>query len=362
MLLGVLINQKNAQRIIAGKAPSGIVLLAEEAAYAGIATVFFTASEVDWWEKSIDGFSYSIYNQEFVPGTFGFPDIIYNRATFSPQEKSTGKLYRDRFHNQYKIPYINSKHTFGKWETFKSLSAFPEIRKHLPETKLYYHPVNLETLIEKHTSVYIKGSGGSQGKNIFKIEQAYEGLYIVSYRQKGKNCIDRLTSQGFHGRLIKGRFSGQKVIIQQGIDLACYEGCPFDLRLLLQKNRHGDWVLVDRSVRIAAAGSVITNVTSGGRVRRFEEIIPQVFPDSYQKIQRELQALALGICQRTEDRYGPQGELGIDIALDVSENLWLIEINAKPSKISVRRSNNKELIHLAYSNPVQYARYVVSNG
>lgn len=372
MLLGLFVNPKTYSRLPKGDAPSGIRLLAEEAVREGVNLVALTTFSVDWWEKRINGLLYSKEDGTWKVGVFPFPDVIYDRATLTKKELSVGSLVRTRFKEHFKIPYINNKQAFGKWNTFKILANYPEVKKHLPETCLYYHPLNLEEMLKKYQSVYIKASAGSMGRNIYKAQQAYQGVVTVSYREKGRNCSDSLTYEGIHGRLIKGKLKGKKVIIQQGIDLACLEDKPFDVRLLVQKDHAGTWTIVDKSVRLAEPGSVVTNVSSGASVSKFDDVIPQVFLKGHSKISQELELLTQSICRRLEESYGPQGELGIDMAVDKAGKLWLIEVNAKPSKISVRRSGDSasmyrksganDIIQRAYSNPVKYAKYLCRQG
>lgn len=115
---------------------------------------------------------------------------------------------------------------------------------------------------------------------------------------------------------------------------------------------------MDKSVRLAPPGSIVTNVSSGATVEKFEKIVPQVFPQEYPTISQRIDLLALTVCSKLEENFGRLGELAIDMALDVGGSLWLIEVNSKPSKISVRRSQDKELIQRAYSNPVKYAKFL----
>jgi D-alanine-D-alanine ligase-like ATP-grasp enzyme len=104
----------------------------------------------------------------------------------------------------------------------------------------------------------------------------------------------------------------------------------------------------------ASKESVVTNISAGGEARKFEEVIPQVFPGLEAFIERQINSMSNNICRCLEKKYGRLGELGIDAALDESGKLWLLEINGKPAKSCVHNSNSPELIHTAYSNIVKY--------
>ncbi|WP_161598017.1 YheC/YheD family endospore coat-associated protein [Dethiobacter alkaliphilus] len=345
-------------RLANGQIPPGIQLLAKEAVKEGITLVAFATFNMDWWEKRINGLCYSKEDNIWKPDTFPFPHVIYDRATLDSSERQSAKLIRNRFKEIYKIPYINTRNSFGKWITYETLTAYPEISKYLPETHLYNHPCYLTKLLQKNQFAYIKATDDSMGKNIYKVKKAYENVVAVYYREKGRNRSDTLTMEGLYSRLIQGKLKDKNVIIQQGIELASLNNNPFDIRLLVQKNHLGSWEVVDKSVRLAPPGSIVTNVSSGATVEKFEKIVPQVFPQEYPTISQRIDLLALTVCSKLEENFGRLGELAIDMALDVGGSLWLIEVNSKPSKISVRRSQDKELIQRAYSNPVKYAKFL----
>lgn len=358
MILGLFLAKKTYLRLSKGKIPPGIHLLAEEAVKECITLVALNTCSVDWWEKSVNGLYYIEKDNAWKPGTFSFPDVVYDRAALNNNQQQRAKLIRNRFKDIYNIPYINNRNSFGKWITYKTLMAYPEIRKYLPETYLYNHSCYLAMLLEKNQFAYIKASDDSMGKNIFKVQQTYPNVVVVYYREKGRNRSDTLTMEGLYGRLIQGKLKKKIVIIQQGINLACLNNNPFDIRLLVQKNHLGSWEIADKSVRLAPPGSIVTNVSSGAMVEKFEKVLPQVFPEKYTTLSQDMDQLALTVCSKLEKNFGNLGELSIDMAVDVDGSLWLIEVNSKPSKISVRRSKDKDLIQRAYSNPVKYAKYL----
>ncbi|MGZ4135856.1 MAG: YheC/YheD family protein, partial [Tumebacillaceae bacterium] len=56
---------------------------------------------------------------------------------------------------------------------------------------------------------------------------------------------------------------------------------------------------------------------------------------------------------------GPIGELGLDLGLDESGRIWVIEVNAKPwKKPNIAEGEWKNLALLAFQRPVQFATYL----
>lgn len=361
MILGVFLSRKMIKKIARGTNVSGLQFLAEESINEGIKLIAFSPDDVDWWSKSINAL---IYTKEgkWVKEISPFPDVIYDRSLLPLGEKEIGKISRERFKSEYKIPFLNNRHYFPKWETHKILLPCKETRKYLPDTALCTHPVSLIKFLNKYRVVYIKDSGGSRGENIYKIYRRDDGVLIVSYVKSGKVYVNEISLKDIYTKIINGSLYGKKVILQQGINLAHYQGRPFDIRVLVQKDASGRWIISDKSIRIANSSySPVTNVSNGGEVKKFADVIPKLFPISNMKIKDELDKMLLSICNCLERNYGLLGELGIDVALDIHGRLYLLEVNGKPAKTCIRRSNNSQLIHEVYSNIIKYCKYLYEN-
>lgn len=355
MILGVYFNQRNFKRLYKGKLEAKMNSLAEEATKEEVQVLVFSPLSIDWISKNIHGLIYNVVSKNWKLAIYPFPDVIYDRATFPEKEKEIGGFVRDRFNKKYKIPFINSKSYFYKWETHELLSKDSAIIKYLPDTAKYSHSRQLIDFLDKYNSVYIKDSAGRLGKNIFKLQKAPDGYYILSYQNYGEKCSDKLTLQEIHNKFNSDKFLGKTLIIQQGIDVALLADHPFDVRILAQKNESGNWEVVDKSVRVAAPGSIVTNVSSGGKVKNFDKVISHIFSDST-SISAEVDMLVIKICEVLEKKYGMLGELGIDVAIDKSGKVWLLEVNGKPAKLCIYRSGNLELINRSCRNIVSYSK------
>jgi glutathione synthase/RimK-type ligase-like ATP-grasp enzyme len=355
MILGVYSNYKNYKRLLNGKLQWKMTFLAKAAAKEGVQILVFSTPSIDWYNKKINGLTYNTekktWNIEICP----FPDIIYDRATFSDKEKEAGKFVRERLTNEYTIPFLNCKSYFNKWKTHEILSQDPITAQYLPKTAIYFHPIQIIEFLDKYDSVYIKDSAGKLGKNIFKVKKYQDDMYSLKYQASGKNHFDILSLQEIHKILIYDKLAEKNIIIQQGIDVAQLNEHPFDIRCLVQKNDSTNWEVVDKSVRIAAPGSVVTNVSSGGEVRNFNDVVPILFSNST-GIYNEIDMLIIRVCDCLEKKYGHLGELGVDIAIDNKGKVWLIEINGKPAKLCIYRSGNLELIYKTCSNIAKYSK------
>lgn len=355
MILGVYYSEKDLKKLYKRNLKSKMNFLAEEAFKEEVKVLIFSPSSINWISRKINGLVYNSvlkkWNYEMCP----FPDVIYDLATFVQSEKELGKVVRHRLTTEYNLPFINSKSYFNKWGTHKVLSDDSKIITHLPNTVKYYHPFQLVDFLNKYDSVYIKDSGGKRGKNIFKLQKLQNGLYILSYQDSGNMYSEKLTLQEVHSKFVADKLLGKTIIIQQGIDMASLKDRPFDVRILAQKNERENWEVVDKSIRIASPGSIVTNVSSGGEVKKFSEVIPLLFSNSTY-ISSEIDMLVIKICRVLEKKYGRLGELGIDIAIDIYGYIWLLEVNGKPSKLCIYKSGDLELINKSCRNLVRYSK------
>jgi glutathione synthase/RimK-type ligase-like ATP-grasp enzyme len=355
MILGVYFNEKNFQRLTKGKLEYKMNCLAEEAIKEEIQMLVFSPLKIDWMNKNVDGLIYNHISKKWEAAVYPFPNVIYDRATFLEKEKEIGYFVRERLNKEYKIPFVNSKSYFNKWETHEVLSYDKLVSKYLPDTIRYYHPCQIIDLLDKYTSVYIKDSAGKLGKNIFKLSKDNDELYIVSYQNIGNKYSFKLSLEEFHTKFIANKLLGRNIIIQQGIDIAVLNEHPFDIRILAQKKEVDMWEVVDKSIRVASPGSIVTNISSGGEVKNFNEVIPLIFRSST-SISSAIDALAVNVCEALEKKYGTLGELGIDVALDKNGNAWLLEVNGKPAKLCIYNSGNIELINRSCRNIARYSK------
>lgn len=361
MLFGYLISKRFMVKLANHNGPSELHLLAQAGCGEKLDITVFTPAGVNWVDNTVNGLVFNSRAGTWKPGYAPFPEVIYDRATFGrrKKEKLLAKQVRRRLKEEFHIPFLNSVNSFDKWKTHQVLALYPEISKHLPDTRLYRVPKDLAGFLAGYGTVYIKPCGGSLGRNVFRVKQAHAGKYLFSHREMGKNVNELLTLQEFHLKYIKGKLNGKKIVIQQGVNLASLEGLPFDIRVRLQKNGTGKWEIVAEIIRLAARGSVVTNISSGGRDEKFETVVPRVFPGKTAQIGEEISTLAYDACNRLEENFGLQSDLGFDIALDANGKPWLLEVNAKPANGPVKVVDGKYAYN-RFINAVRYGKYLLS--
>ena len=167
--------------------------------------------------------------------------------------------------------------------------------------------------------------------------------------------VSRFSSSEIWRQAIWREVGDERYMLQQGIDLIRHAGRPFDLRLLLQKNRHGVWTVTGIGARVAGASSLTTHVPRGGTIANPEALLRAALGRAQtSSLTRRLRQLAPRVARQIERASGDElGELSLDVGVDVNGKLWLFEANAKPMTF------DEPAIHeRALRNFFNYCRYL----
>ncbi|MHB8172767.1 MAG: YheC/YheD family endospore coat-associated protein [Thermincolia bacterium] len=352
-VVAVMLGGEIRRKIKKARTMARLIALEEEARKEGCLLFFFHPKDVDWSWGMIKGYRYISQSKGWQAGKFPFPDVFYDRGVFTRREKALANSVRKKIMALDGLAMINSKHYYGKWEVYDCLRHKPSIRSHLPETRKYYHPLDLELMAEKYGSVFLKSSMGSRGKQVVQVQYKGPEKYFFRYD------LPRRTMSFYNGPdfiALLPRSMGQGLlVVQQGINLARIKERCFDIRVLAQKDSRGQWGLTGAVARLANPGRVTTNLNSGGKALSLALVLVKVFPYTHQRIMKNLQSLVMDVCKTLESSFGNQGELGLDLGVDKKGHLWLIEVNGKPAKTTLMKVE-KNADCKAFRRPLQYAK------
>lgn len=222
------------------------------------------------------------------------------------------------------------KPELGKYLLWHHFSKHAELRPYLPKTQRLTKESFLEFL-QKYRMIYVKPSGGSRGMGIYKVWH------------RGKSVVAKKTifSEGTMAtpldawKFIEKHREGKPYIVQQGLRLAKINGRPFDIRVMVQRTSpSADWQYSGMVAKVAGKSSVVTNVAlSQGTVMEVAPALTQSFGWKKAMVSRKvdkMKRIAL-IAAKHFDTYQKYRELGFDMAIDTSGNIWVIEENTAPS-------------------------------
>ncbi|NGP57591.1 YheC/YheD family protein [Paenibacillus thiaminolyticus] len=288
------------------------------------------------------------------------PDVVNNRLTTrSLENKPSVQHFMKEVKLRYQSHVFNEKF-LDKTEVFDALKSSAELTRYLPESYLLRSYSTLKTMSGRYQTLFLKPARGSLGKGIICInrtsDNGYQALYsnISGTKRQNFNSLTKLFSS------LSGKLKTNRYQIQQGLNLIDYAKRPIDFRALVQKNIHGRWSITSIVARTASTQHFVSNVARGGTLSTVKEAVSRsnlptgVKSDIVGKLQRAALDIARGIDTHIPAHFG---ELGIDLAIDTSGKVWLLEVNSKPSK-NDNTPLNVNRVRPSVRKTVEYARYL----
>lgn len=321
----------------------------------------FSPEQIKWSLGKVIGFHFSRDKNKWVRGIFPLPNLVYDRCFFHSKDKYTRyriAVNRLRAHKQVQFLGNGLK---GKWDVYQSLRRDPYFHPHLPKTDLYQNTRATTARLNQDGELFLKPRAGSHGKGTCRITKIDPTEYTVSGRDHRNQMIQRTFSDELTlRRWLKQFTSTRKYLVQQYLQLTSKESTAYDVRVLMQKNRNGQWALTGMGVRQGKPGSITSNLHGGGDAERANVFLCDQFgAERAEQIIEQLRELSFRIPPALEQSHGRLAELGVDLGVDKEGHIWIIEVNSKPGRtIFSRMSDNKATIS-SVNNLIHYARYLL---
>lgn len=217
----------------------------------------------------------------------------------------------------------------GKWLLYKMFRNNAHCRPYLPPTKVL-SKTTLREMLSLYSSVYVKPVAGSRGRGVMRVvarDDHYQ-LHVENQSEKTFASFSKL----FHA--ISIQTAKKRYIVQRDARLAHINGRPFDVRVMLQKDEHGEYQCTGICAKVAGPHSAVTNVArSRGYVLTLESALERAFgmsPSKQNELRKELVGLGFAAARHMES-YQPYAEIGLDVGIDQKGKLHFLEINTGPS-------------------------------
>jgi glutathione synthase/RimK-type ligase-like ATP-grasp enzyme len=320
----------------------------------GAALMVFAPDNIDFKNQTVNGYLYNEVKDSWENNKFPMPDIIMDRGIFvSTTVNKTAHKEREYFKINNKVIKFNSA-IGSKYDTFNILFKNSILKQHLPHTIVYNTYTDIINMLNIYKEIYLKPAHGTQGKGIIKISK---NINNYSVKIIGHNYICKSTN-GLKS-IIKNKLiiiNKKKYIIQQGIHLYKRKNKIIDFRLLLQKNKNMRWGITALLARISKDNGITTNLSLGGSVADGKKIINKIavsLNKNKDSLIQQLNDTALLAAITLESHNGIYGELGIDLGLDENGDIWIIEINPRPGRKSLKILND-EIRTKSIDIPISY--------
>jgi hypothetical protein len=363
-LIGILCNPVwNAKqgRLKNNNQLPGLQKMAEIGRREGALVYLFGLSSVDFRAHSVTGYVWNggRWTRTILP----LPDVIYdqvisrkieNSKTYLEKRKRLSELYKDRIFNDG---------FFDKWKVYEWLVGDKRSKPHVPATVRYSGVQSCARFIHAHDVTFLKPVHGSLGLGIIRVTK--QGEKSLRYEVKHKNQQEQgvAASPLQLAETLRRRLARRPYVMQQGLRLARYHGCPFDVRIVLQRDGTGEWKRTKMFARVAKEGDFTSNLSSGGEALPVGTILQSFYAKDAdrKKARTRMNRVATLVTEVMEAQSGKQfGELGIDIGLDEKGHVWVIEVNSKPWKRPYTEKGRQDLVDLAFTRPMEYAIYLAN--
>jgi len=362
-LIGIFANRFNSPDKPFGEQSSFICKLRTAASRMNAFCYVFSPVDIDWKNRTISGTIPPLpedISARWHTVTLPFPDVIYDRGLFPKGEKRKAATeVRKVLRKDPDLKFFNPAF-FGKWKTHQLLSGHEILYNHLPETRLYTSINDVRELLSRHATVYLKPSSGSSGKGIIRLASSPNGFVLSCRISKMVKTVEILT-QGQLEACLNKLTQGRRYIVQQGLNLAKFKGNPFDIRILMQRNRHGQWRRTGMAARVAGSGNFISNIHAGGHAANISAVIPVAFPEQVRAwnilndIRRLSSLVAAWVITESSSLFG---EIAVDLGVDQSGKVWIIELNAIPGRSVFRHIKAMDLLQNAITRPMEFAFFL----
>lgn len=323
----------------------------------GAYVYFFTPDDINTNHTTIQGW---IYDNGWRMTEMPIADVVNNRLTSRKLEnKPSVQHFMKEVKSLYGSHVFNEKF-LDKTEVFDYLKQNASLIRFMPESYSLNGYDVLKKMCTRYPVVFLKPIRGSLGKGIIRITKQPNGTFHTLSTNVGgtHRQIYANLPKLFSG--ISEKMKSTRYQIQQGLNLIDHDKRPVDFRALVQKNGTGKWNVTSIVARIAGGNHFVSNLARGGSLSSVKEAVnksnmpPASKNSAFVNLQKASLQIATGLDTLIPAHFG---ELGIDLAMDNTGRIWLLEVNSKPSK-NDNTPLNEQKIRPSVRQLIQYCCYL----
>jgi glutathione synthase/RimK-type ligase-like ATP-grasp enzyme len=325
----------------------------------GLNVFVFTPQDVEDSSGRIHAMVYKHETKSWGRRWVRFPHVIYDRCRIQRSSRFQQLLaFRKRYSH---LTFLN-RPLRNKWTIYRTLGRVTAFRPHLPITRLYQSSDDVATLLKKFQTIYLKPINGTGGRGILRIDRQRDGMLLLQGRNHSRSIVQprRISRSSLSSALSSWDMHGDRYIVQQGLNIKLPSGRIHDYRMLVQKNSAGVWEVTGCAGRVGRMNSITSNLHGGGEAASMNSLLRQwVNSDvTLTQIRETAETFAINVARHLESTYGALCELALDLAIDRSGHVWLIEVNPKPSREVFRQAGERDVYRKAILRPIEYGLWL----
>lgn len=280
-----------------------------------------------------------------------FPSITFDIGYYTGASSVKVKKLK----NHPRFPFIG--YSLGnKWTIQKHLMSANALSSFLLPTEMATHEKIILSMAKEHQSVMIKPLNGSGGRGILRLKRQPSGYQLGEH----EDSLSTYSEQQIR-EVLRELLQNRKYIVQKWVDIRDQHGSVYDIRVLMQKNSLGQWQLTGMGVRQGETKRITSNLTGGGHAYQVYPFLKEQFGErSAKNLINQIERIAWFIPRHLEKGYHKRlAELGLDLAVDRDQHIWIIEVNIKPGKTLWRKISDFEADRMCLRAPIQYGRFLL---
>ncbi|WEK55310.1 MAG: YheC/YheD family protein [Candidatus Cohnella colombiensis] len=325
----------------------------------GLHVFVFTPQDVDMGNSRIHALIYKPELRSWNRSWVRFPNVIYDRCRIQRSGRFQQLLaFRKRYSH---LSFLN-RPLRNKWTIYQTLTKVSSFRNHLPLTRLYQSVDDVNMLLRNFSTVYVKPINGTGGRGILRIDRMNADRFLLQGRNQSRGIVQprQITRSQLAQALRSWNTRGDRFIAQQGLNIKLPNGRVHDYRMLVQKNGLGVWEVTGCAGRIGPIRSITSNLHGGGQAVSMNKLLKQWIGSdlAIANIRTTAETFSINVAKHLETTYGALCELALDLAIDRSGKIWLIEVNPKPAREVFRQAGERDVYQQAISRPIDYALWM----
>ncbi len=330
--------------------------MAMRARQMGARLIVFHPEQMNLQKGIVTGYVLSpIFASTWTRQTLDMPDVLYDNVFVHLAVQ--GLVHPLRSHaKEHHIPLFNPSLP-GKGAITHFVSQISGTTMHVPQTKIVQNESTVVDMMDRYRTVYVKPTGGYGGRGVLRLTSVPRGIRVECDRFQGDKKLSAVLSNvdfhQFYQRVIAKRTH----IVQEQIPLLQVDGANVDFRVVLGRDRQGEWQVVGIVPKVAAKHGVVTNLVAGGHRLSMNDLAHVWGLARTEEISDRLIRSAKVVSYALSKRYKTFGLVGYDLGVDDSLNVWYIEMNPKPA----RRLLFPQMRNKAGDLAVDFAYYLAQN-
>ncbi|MCR8849587.1 YheC/YheD family protein [Rossellomorea sp. SC111] len=307
--------------------------------------------------ETVEGFYFDRVTGEWEKDAFEIPEYIYDRTYYQKDMKSRqARAVVQWLKNQKHIRFLG----YGlpnKWHLYEKLKQ-TSLAPYIPVTSLVSDGKHLLNLLIKHKDIIIKPVDGAHGNAVYHLVAHPHGIVVRTTKKQG--IIEQsFANEDVFLKWVDHMLKLNTFICQKRLPNLTKGNAPFDMRILMNKDRKGQWREFQRAIRKGEENGILTNISRGASYLSYREWKDKHDSHAWDFIDEELTSILEEVPILLENHFSPLFEIGIDLIIGDDHSLWILDMNSKPGHKVVDALHPGKLSTL-YQAPLDYCDFLSS--